>query len=88
MSAQVHVLVEFKDGKPYLTLGAGLTAKLVRAYTRPGSADNYREAIIADAKRIDLSPDIRVLTVLIPDEGPVKDGFWPNLIPVTAVTWS
>lgn len=96
MSASVHILVEYKDGKPHLTLGRTPT---VRGYTREGSANLYAKQIVEDesasnARRIAWGgqakplPDIRVLSITIPDEGPVGDGMWPNLIPELALRWS
>lgn len=96
MSASVHILVEYRDGKPHLTLGPTPT---VRAYTRKGSAFNYAGDLYADREyqnkrgesfgRTPKPPlDIRVLTVSIPDEGPVGNGFWPDILPELAVSWS
>jgi len=76
MSAQVHILVEFADGRPSLALGRTAVS---RSFTRKGSAENY-------AKQ--LGGDIRILSVAIPDEGPVGDGMWPDILPQLAVSWS
>jgi hypothetical protein len=117
MSAQVHILVEFIDGKPNLTLGASSTQK-TRSFQVKGAAENYGEMIQQDVirsneywrKRIehDLQskdaftsaraalwqvskiqpvPDIRILSVTIPDDGPV-DGLYDGLLAVPAMSWS
>ncbi|APQ42117.1 hypothetical protein PBI_MRMAGOO_12 [Mycobacterium phage MrMagoo] len=96
MSAQVSVLVEFKDGKPSLAING-----VSRSYTRKGSAVNYASDIEQSVKRrnawnigrgyhslVEPEPDIRILTLTIPDEGPVGDGIWPELVPEVAVEWS
>ncbi|ASR75860.1 hypothetical protein J4U02_gp013 [Mycobacterium phage Aziz] len=96
MSAQLSVLVEFKDGKPTLTING-----VSRSYTRKGAAANYAETTTRATKRrnewnsargynslVEPVPDIRVLTLTIPDDGPVGDGIWPELVPEVAVEWS
>lgn len=96
MSAKVHILVEFVDGKPRLTLGWTPT---VRAYTRKGTAENYAKGLVAEreftrvrdadrGREVQPPLDVRVLTIAIPDEGPVGDGIWPDLVPEIAVNWS
>lgn len=76
VSAQVHLLVKFENGKPSLGLGNSGNS---RSYTKMGVAENY-------AKTVD--GDVRILTVTIPDEGAVGEGFWPELLPQVAVSWS
>lgn len=44
MTAQVHILVEYIDGKPNLTLGAGHTYK-TRSFQVKGAAENYAWSI-------------------------------------------
>ena len=95
MSAQVSILVEYIDGKPSTAIGARAeTAAKTRAYTRKGDAENYRAATVAEAEYwrqfYDYlkSRDIRILTITIPDEGPVGEGMWPELLPEIAVAWS
>lgn len=118
MSAQVHILVQFTDGKPSLTLGASYTHK-TRSFQVKGQAENYRERIIEGERRTNLRwlqriellkkdpdqeyaaprieqaasyvkplPDIRVLTISIPDEGPIGEGIWPSLLGVPALEWA
>ncbi|AEK09923.1 hypothetical protein FDH96_gp011 [Mycobacterium phage Rey] len=82
MSAQVNILVEFDGGKPHLALG--YYTQKTRAFTRKGDAVNFRrDGVPHGTKR-----DIRILTVTIPDDGPVGDGIWPELVPEVAVEWS
>ncbi|CPT90369.1 Uncharacterised protein [Mycobacteroides abscessus] len=76
MSAQVHLLVKFENGKPSLGLGNSGNS---RSYTKKGVAKNYAESA---------GGDIRILTVTIPDEGVVGEGLWPELLPRVAVSWS
>lgn len=76
MSAQVHLLVKFDGGKPSLALGNSGNS---RSYTKRGVAENYAELV---------GGDVRILTVTIPDEGVVGEGFWPELLPQVAVSWS
>ncbi|QSM01055.1 hypothetical protein SEA_NANOSMITE_10 [Mycobacterium phage Nanosmite] len=98
MSAQLHVLVQFKDGKPSLSVNG-----VSRSYTRKGTAQNYASDVEQDAQArnerlikhfgpdsdmIQPVPDIRILSISIPDEGPVGDGMWPELVPEVAVEWS
>lgn len=96
MSASVYLLVQFVNGKPQLTLGP--TPK-VRSFTRRGTAEKYaRELVEAVVYRNGQAkyfgreqkplPDIRVLSIAIPQEGPVGDGMWPNLVPELAVKWA
>lgn len=96
MTANVHILVEFKDGKPHLTLG---TTPTVRGYTRKGAAENYAKQLvnlheywrgrdIAIGREPKPPMDVRVLTISIPSEGPIGDGIWPELVPQIAVKWS
>lgn len=119
MSAQVHVLVEYQDGKPDLSLGYGYTLK-ARAFQVKGQAEGYAKRIvngiksrneywaerIAEAEeyaedeyyrdraatwrkdRIKPIPDIRILTVSIPDDGELQDGIFPSLLAVPAASWS
>jgi hypothetical protein len=90
MSATVSILVEFIDGKPKLALGAGYADK-VRSYTRPGDAENYREELGRPrypGHTGNEDRDIQILTVAIPDRGPVGDGMWPELQPTIATRWS
>jgi hypothetical protein len=96
VSANVYILVQFTNGKPSLTLGPTPT---VRSYTRKGSAENYAEELAKQHKWLneraarlgrEVEPplDIRILSVAIPDEGPVGDGMWPDIIPQIAIGWS
>ncbi|AER26188.1 hypothetical protein SSEA_SKINNY_10 [Mycobacterium phage Skinny] len=95
MSQQVSILVEYRDGKPRTAIGAHLwTHEKTRAYTRKGAAENYRdECHRSDHFRQKREPDrpvrdIRILTVTIPDEGPLGDGMWPDLLPEVSVEWA
>lgn len=118
MSAQVHILVEFIDGKPNLTLGSSYTKK-TRSFQVKGAAEHYAKGIVDSIKtqnaywskrieqdlqskddytsaraalwkvdRIQPVPDIRVLSVSIPDDGELQDGMYPGLLAVPAVSWS
>lgn len=96
MSAAVHILVQFLDGKPHLTLGR---TPGVRAHTREGSAWAYAKKLEEqhewqnerrERQGRDLLPalDIRVLSIAIPDSMPVGEAVWPNICPETTVRWS
>ncbi|MBB5167220.1 hypothetical protein [Mycobacterium sp. AZCC_0083] len=93
MSAQISVLVEYIDGKPTLKMGYGREWNWkIRLFTRTKDAHNYREDVLNPKLPRYVGPtngrDIRVLTVVIPDDGPVGEGIWPNLVPTPAVSWS
>ncbi|QNJ56817.1 hypothetical protein SEA_REINDEER_7 [Mycobacterium phage Reindeer] len=95
MSQQVSILVEYRDGKPRTAIGAhSWTAEKTRAYTRKGAAENYRDqAMRSDLHRQSHTPDhqvrdIRILTITIPDDGPVGDGMWPEILPQVSTEWS